>query len=291
MSKLRSFQMGLGIIDIAINEQQREHDSCFLISGIEGVGKSTFLLWVIEYYCQRKHQTPTLEGMASTLSGFIHKLKMPQESMICLDEGSELASDRQLEGLSKAIRTAFTVMRAKKFLSFICFTNPMKVNTYFKEDRVKGLFFIPSRGTAYWYKQSTIVNVIMPQIKKMDNKSLVHFSQFKPDLKFSFPKYNGVLWEEYQKLKMDNIDSVLEELQEEYGTGEVLYSLVKASKFLRVTPITLRRFLAEGSIPYKRNATNTKFLIKETDLVEYLKKHQDPVLVPVPKKETVSGAL
>jgi hypothetical protein len=45
-------------------------------------------------------------------------------------------------------------MRERGFISFICYPNPLKVSIYFREDRVRGVFFIVRPGCAYYYANS-----------------------------------------------------------------------------------------------------------------------------------------
>ena len=139
-TKISEFDRACLLLHIAIAKQQDFHDTTMLMCGIEGSGKSTLCLDFYQEFCRVKDISETMLNVSFSLKGFIHTLyNSNKKDFLFLDEGGELQSDRQLEGISKALRSAYTVMRKKSLITLICFTNPLRVNTYFKEDRVKGM--------------------------------------------------------------------------------------------------------------------------------------------------------
>lgn len=268
------------ILNRAVKEQDNENDSVFLIGGQEGIGKSTFLLHCIDTVDELKGRQTNIENVCRTLKELIVTLRhVLDEEQAALDEGSELASDNQYMGVVKAVKKSFTVMRAKKLIIYICFTNPLKIHTYFREDRIKGAFFITKRGQVYFYSR-TQLQIIMEKIKKYKSsiRSISTITKILPPLFIdTFPDYKGRLLEKYKKRKKENISDILDELYNEFGVDEKVYSLTQASKFLKVDDNLLRGYLKEDSadtnplhvLPFEWNLTKTKRRIREKDLIDF----------------------
>lgn len=269
------------ILSLAVKNQRYEHDSVYLIGGEEGKGKSTFELHCIRIVDELKNQETPIGNIARNLKEFVVRMRLLNDrEQVALDEGAELASDRQYEGIVRAVKKMFVVMRQKSFIVYICFTNPLKINTYFREDRVKGVFLITKRGKVNFYTRGTFIQ-IMEAIKTRRSgiKSITNLTRLgiPPDLIDTFPRYNGRLWEDYQARKKENIKDIFEELFDEFGLDERRYSLEKSAKFLAVSPEILKQYLKEDErdknpihiLPFEWNLTKTKRRIKEADLLDF----------------------
>lgn len=268
------------ILARAVKEQHRDNDSVFLIAGQEGIGKSTFLLHCISIVDELKKRETPIESVCRTLKELIVQLRYCQdEEQKALDEGSELASDNQYMGVVKAVKKSFTVMRAKRLIVYICFTNPLKIHTYFREDRVKGAFFITKRGVVFFYTRSQLQN-LMEKIKKYKSgiRSIAILTKLEHPLFIdTFPDYQGKLLKDYKRRKKENINEILDELYNDFGVEEKLYSLAQAAKFLKVDDAILRGYLREDEndkdpnhvLPFEWNLTKTKRRIREKDLIDF----------------------
>ena len=238
------------ILELAYKNQKYEHDSVFLIGGEEGKGKSTFLLHCVSIIDElKKTQTP-VQNITRNLKELVVRMRLLQDcEQVALDEGAELASDRQFDAIVRAVKKMFVVMRQKSFIVYICFTNPLKINTYFREDRVKGVFLITQRGTVNFYSRFTFME-IMEAIKTQRKgiRSITNLTRLgtQPDLIDTFPKYEGELWKEYQKRKGENIKDIFEELFDEFGLDQKTYSLEKSAKFLHLSPEIMKQYLKDN---------------------------------------------
>ena len=167
------------ILDTLIKiQREEEQDATILIAGKEGIGKSTLLLWFIEYWLDKnniKITKATAEKLVANhislnIEQFIQNLnRLPSKSIVSLDEGKKLSSIRTAESIVKDIAEAFTVMRKKGLITIICFTNPTRMTYYFKEDRVIGLFLVVKRGIIKYYDKERL-NKIINETNKDNNK-------------------------------------------------------------------------------------------------------------------------
>lgn len=267
------------VLDKAIHSRMKEKDAIFLYCGEEGSGKSNLMLTNIDYIDEKTNSNTRIEHITRTLKELAVVLRMcKDEEQIALDEGSELASDNQYESIVKGIKKAFTVMRQKRLIVHICFTNPNRIHTYFREDRVKGIFFIKKQGLIYFYTRKRFQS-IMNNIKKYESgiKSIATFTNHAPSLIDTFPKYKGKLLEAYLKRKKENIQQILDELYDDFGVDEKLFSLNQACKYVGLSDETLRRYLKYDDenddpnrvIPIQWNLAHTKMKIKEKDLIDF----------------------
>ena len=94
--------------------------------------ENNLMLTNVDYIDELLAKDTPIEHITRTLKELAIILRMcKDEDQVALDEGSELASDNQYKAIVKSIKKAFTVMREKKLIVHICFTNPNRIHTYF----------------------------------------------------------------------------------------------------------------------------------------------------------------
>ena len=237
------------LMKISIDKMQEEKDCVFLVLGHEGQGKSTLSLDLIDIYERIKNTRVSIDMVCFDLPELAKGLsKAKKGDIILLDEGSELSSMNTNKKDVVNITRAYTVMRKKCMLSIICFTNPSKLITYFRNDRVKGVFFIKRRGIVYFYERKRF-NWIMEELMTKKHKSIERFSKYNPTFRAEFPKYTGHLLEEYNVKKDKGIDSVLDDLSSNLdglASGERNISSIKVNKILNINNEALSRLIDKG---------------------------------------------
>lgn len=227
-------------------EQSEEHDCCFLVAGKLGVGKSMFTLHCVEEIDRIKNTETPINNICNDLPPFFTALKRNHDEKtkgtIVLDEGRDLAGINAIKGINKAMIKAFEVMRKDGFITFICFSNPMRMQSYFQEDRIKGLFFIKKRGTVAFFNYNQLLG-IREKFDKAKTKSLSLFNQFKPRFLDSFSDYKGKLREAYNKQKDQGIGDVLGSIAEEFGieeqTDKNYLTISETARYLKVAANTV----------------------------------------------------
>lgn len=200
------------IIKLRIKDQEKNQDSIYLVCGKEGRGKSMFCLHNIEIFDELTNKETPIDHITRNLEELSLLLgRAPARSAIVLDEGSELSSDRYAEKTVKNIREKITIMRKKGHIVYICFTNPLKINTYFREDRFRGLFMCKKLGTIYYYSQERVLEILQRFNKDMGGvRSGELFLKYAPNYIIYPEDYNGKLRKEYEKRKDTNIEIKLD---------------------------------------------------------------------------------
>lgn len=261
------------ILSKAIKKQQSKEslDSIFLVCGEEGSGKSTFILNCYQYLEEYYGKEANINQLARTLREFIITLKgTPDKYYLGLDEGTELSSDRQWDKIVKALKKAFTVMREKALIVFLAYTNPFKINTYFREDRSKGIFFVHKRKYVYFFTRKRFQQ-IQDEMKKKNSgiKSIGDFIDKyhkKATLVDTFPDYTGHLLKDYKARKTTNIADIFDELFEDFAVKEKGKSLNQVAKDLGVGKKLIAHVVELGIATPKTNATRTKYIFTKEDI-------------------------
>jgi len=235
------------IIREALEDRKREQDRVYIVCGDVGKGKSLFCLWNSSIHDDlTKTETP-ISNITRNLSEFEERLsRTPKGSFLTIDEGSELSSERHGEKQVKIIKEKFTVMRKKSHLIYICFTNPLRINSYFREDRFRGIFVCKKIGVVYYYSASRYFDIIADLTKDMGNsKATRMFLKFAPNyILFNVPEYKGRLRKAYEDRKDSNID---DKLMMSVKPSDAK-SLSKTAAYLGISRITLNKYIKEGVV-------------------------------------------
>jgi hypothetical protein len=203
------------ILELRVKEQKKKMDTIYLVCAPEGMGKSILTLWGLDILGEIRGEVVPVENVTPNVQSLMNRIaELKGNACLTMDEGSELGGDRSMEKKAKQIKEYFTIMRKAAFIIFICFTNPLKAGTYFREDRVRGVWFIKRKGEAWYYANSIenphFTNILDKWGKDFDVKSIKYFTRYAPDFIMRFPDYNGYLREPYEKRKDQNITNVFD---------------------------------------------------------------------------------
>ncbi len=273
---------GLSIIERMVELRLKSRninrqDCIYLIGGLEGKGKSNLILWFADLYSEKTNNLVNIEQITRNVDELMNMLsKYKREAFLAMDEGAELSGDRYGERKSKDIKERFTVMRERCFFICMAFTNPLKMNTYFREDRVRGVFFLKRAGCAYYYANSEgnphFANILNTWFKTNKTKSAMLLPSFAPDFIVYFPEYKGRLRAEYNKRKDQNIDRILTpNVDEEFQKLPIPDDVIKKSdvyKLLDMTQAQKGKLVQRGTLKLVR--VNGVDYITRQSLRDYL---------------------
>lgn len=193
------------ILDIAKAQQERDHDSVFIICGPEGSSKSNLGLWGTEYL------GGNIENVALDKKDFVRVLATAKDKGIFnFDEAGDGLFSRDFSSkLSKDLVKTFMVVRAKRLIGFLILPSFFMLDIYFRKHRVKGLFYVYRRGRVAFYDKRGIDKILAfgEKFQKLIGK---------PSFFDTFPVYKGALLEEYKKKKVDKIEETLTDLQQKH---------------------------------------------------------------------------
>jgi hypothetical protein len=236
------------LLGLRIKAQKRHQDSLYAVCGLEGTGKSNFTLLCAELYGETKGEEVPIENITRSIQELMNRIAfLKGNAFLTMDEGSELSGDRSMEKKAKEIKEYFTIMRKASFIILICFTNPLKLGTYFREDRIRGVFFMKRPGEVWYYANSPenphFTNILERWGKDYDTRSIKKFTSFAPNFIFKFPEYEGVLREPYEERKNEHIQNTFDEHAQVFNKAasferpnpEIHFSLKQAREYLGVS--------------------------------------------------------
>jgi len=216
------YKHDVGIIRILLNIKrglEKNFDYVLVIAGDTGTGKSMWNLHLVEAWTKLlggkvdKKTAPTIMKQVN-----VEKLKwlgefkeLKRYDINTFDEGAAgLGSKQYMEMFSKTLEMLFQVVRHKMFFSVIVVPNFFRLNKFFREDRLRGLVYVNKRGHYNFYTRKQVIKLCLINekriIKKMNIVPSLHCG--------SFPDYDGVLREPYEKLKDIGVDNILDEVIE-----------------------------------------------------------------------------
>lgn len=196
------------ILEIAKEKRLKKFDSVFVVCGMEGSGKSTLMLHGMDYLGAEPWQ------IALDRVNFVKAIwKTKKQEQACLDEaGDALFSRDALSDFNKDLVKTYMVIRGKGLITFLVIPDFFLLDRYFREHRVRGLFYTYRRGKFLFYTRKEIKKIISSGDRFIPMKPL-----YKSD---SFPDYTGRLLQPYLEMKDKKIDCTLNELNEKYSSGK-----------------------------------------------------------------------
>lgn len=263
------------IMKARIKEQMNEQDAVYLVSGLEGTGKSMVTLWAAEIYSEQKGEQIPIQNITRHLNELftrIYNLKK-HPSFISLDEGAELDGNKAATKEVKDVKDKFTAMRKLAHIVFICFVNPLRITTYFREDRIRGLFFVKRKGEVWFYANSSdnphLITIIDTWRKDHDAKTLKFLTKYAPDFILrGLPDYHGYLRKPYEDRKDDNIMNVMGKgISEEVEVESEYADYSEGAVILGIGNGAFKRMLDRGV--FNITKIRNKRYVKKTDLIDW----------------------
>ena len=205
------------LLEKVLKAHQDQHDTVWIISGDEGFGKSNLLLDIVEEWGLMTDRKYTIENIGLTPQGWVRAISIaePHIGIAPFDEaGDGLLSRDAMSDFNKDVIKMYTVIRGKGLFTILVLPSFWYLDKFFRMHRVKGLFHVYNRGrVAFWNKQ---------QIKQIILRGEDHQDIWaaKPSIRDSFPRYDGYLKADYEKLKAEKIASSIKAMEDKYATGE-----------------------------------------------------------------------
>lgn len=274
------------LVEVAEKQESAEElDGTFLVCGEEGSGKSNTILTIAGLWSELMEKEIHITSITRNLKELFIELKKTQKGLVALDEGYELKSTNNYDKMVKKIERAFMLSRYKANLSLIAYTNPFKMNSYFRDDRAKGIFFCYKRKTIAFFTREDF-KTIREYVKRRlgDIKSInsifetPELRKFATFIEWNIPKYEGLLAKEYKERKIQNVEEEMMRMEDELEEQEKTYTLSKAGKLLGMSRQVLSRYIKseenpEGIIEVEWNLAHTHAIIKESELLKFKERY------------------
>jgi hypothetical protein len=198
------------ILDIAREKQKDDWDSVFLVTGREGVGKSTFVLTCLDYLGVKSCKgVVAMDGET-----FLNNLASADyNGVVVSDEaGESLFSRDAMSKVTKTLVKIFIQIRAKRLITFLVLPNIAYIDKYFRTHRVSAMFHVYRRGQYIAFSRKTMEKTVFKN----------GYIPVKQRLKQGgyYPKYSGQLKKEYDILKDKVIKGLGKDKTFEFSTRQ-----------------------------------------------------------------------
>lgn len=199
-------------LEIRKKKHAQDNDTVGAIVGFEGISKTTLGLHIYEHWnkinfgevkpSDIKYIGLTKEQFAQAIAG------AKKNGMPVFDEAGSLNNRRTLSRFNTAMMEAYQVIRADRLFTLLILPDFFSLDSYFRRHRVKFLICVYARGRcAFWGRDDLVKINAYNETRLIKSPWIV-----KPRFYDTFPKYDGVLKEQYEELKRKKVKETREEL-------------------------------------------------------------------------------
>lgn len=270
--KGRPFGKYFGVMVNSMNKaiREKDDDTILIITGTTGSGKSNLGLWTYEDV----FSNPEIEQVALTQQDFAKALKrattLPRGNRYLQYDEGKLNRRQWQQQWSQDLLEIYHDCRGLNIFHIWCTAYPNLLDREFIKERVKGLAFIftkdKHRPRQFYYFTKRDLLRFLEKNQKITTDLLKKYGKSFAHLHSWFTKYEGPLARAYLDKKEDRMTEQVEKFFEKYGQGES-FSLLQASKLLRVNDDTLRKYatmaLKEGLLPESVKAPSGHWRLNE----------------------------
>ena len=197
------------ILDHALARRKQNKDTVLLVVGAEGVGKSYFILHMMDYL---NAKISDLHLNAQDFLVGISTLK--KDSVIVCDEGGDaLDSRRTMSTINVDITKAYKVLRGLRSISIFATPELFSLDKYITYHRAHGLFYIYKTGKYVFYSGNTLKKTILTDYNQKRKRVPIL------NIRNSgyIPMYKGKLLADYEPLKNKKMKELQGVLSVKYG--------------------------------------------------------------------------
>lgn len=186
------------------NRLQRDLDIVLVVTGDEGVGKSTLALRLALLFSDDGETISTHDILSNTGDYIARARELDPGSPIVLDEAFDGANSRRAMKQSNVDFMRFLgEARALRLVHILCFPRLHNLDPYIRAHRMTYRLHVPTRGEAEVYEV---------QSDKFSNRE--PYQQLVT--KFTFPHLEDhPVWPHYQSQKLDNIHDSISDMTTE----------------------------------------------------------------------------
>ena len=192
---------------------EKMFDMVMVIAGDTGTGKSHFGMQLMESWQKvigKDFDPKLIECINVDKEKWLKQFKqLGRLDGNLFDEGAAgLGSKQTLEKFGKTLEMLFQVIRYKGYFTIIIVPNFFRLNKFFREDRLRGMFYIHKRGHYKYYSRTRVVTLCQKNSRLyVKNMGLVP-----PLFTGKFPEYKGPLLKAYEDMKDEGVNKILDEV-------------------------------------------------------------------------------
>jgi len=192
---------------------KNDFDEVLCISGDEGVGKSNLGLWLVEFWLQLNGEEVTREKARECIGmdalGFAKVLKGAKKyGVVMADEAADISSRTALNKQNVAIMKAYQIIRGENIFTIMIIPSIFDLDPFFRKRRVRHLIHVSGRGKFGFWNTKRLRAMVAVNDRMVIKDPMV----IGPLFRESFPKYTGVMLEEYKAMKIEKMAGIREKL-------------------------------------------------------------------------------
>lgn len=232
------------LLETSFKAHKNNHDTVLIITGNEGFGKSNLLLDMVTEWERITGTVCSIDNIGLTQEQWIKAVSIaePKVGIAPFDEaGDGLLSRDAMNDFNKDVIKMYTVIRGKCLMTILVLPSFWYLDKFFRMHRVKGMFFVYSRGRVAFWNKKQLKRMI---IKGEDNQDVW---AVKPSFRDGFPEYKGHLLEEYKIRKASKIAATIKAMSEKYATGEATLTDMQRFVVERLRAGETEKMIAEAS--------------------------------------------
>ena len=221
---------------------EKDQDFVLVVDGREGVGKSSLALHIATYFDPKFN----VDKICFNISDFKKQLfKSKRGGCILIDEGALLAMSRNaMTSDNREFMKIMTICRKFNQLIIICIPNINIIDSYIRNHRVAALVRVTKLARYAIYSKKKLNSV-----RKHPHSSKLIYPR--PNIRESFPKFNGELWPKYLKKKDLQI----------YDQNRDWISLNKYAKKINQDPRTVKKRIEDGALEARHDEDTGRYYL------------------------------
>lgn len=188
----------------------------FVANGIvvHNSGKSTLLLHLLDYWCNKKYgacKPEHIKFINLDIGKWADSLSECKKGDInILDEGGDLSSRRTMSNLNLAVSRAYQIIRGDNINSILALPDLFWLDGFFTKRRARGFIKVFARGRFAFWSRDKLRKVIDLNSRRIIKNEFV----VRPTFYDTFPKYDGILLKPYKEKKAEHMKDTRKELAE-----------------------------------------------------------------------------
>lgn len=188
-------------LDIIFEKHKKDWDTVIAICGPVGAGKSNLGLHMLEYWNTKLYgecKESDIKHMCLNTEMFLKDLSTcKKREMIVYDEAGELSSRNAMSVLNKDLMITYQIIRADNIFTILVLPDIWYIDSYFRNTRIKGLFYVPHRGrVAFWGGTN-----LKKMLERNQYKMIKNYFVTQPNFTDKYPIYKGIMAEGYKVMK------------------------------------------------------------------------------------------
>jgi hypothetical protein len=218
---------------------KNDWDTIWVISGDEGMSKSTLLKHILEFYWTLLYGScdeANAEKIALDISQFANTLKEAKQfDVIPFDEAAEISNKRSMSKLNVTLAQTYMIIRGENLFTILVIPSIFDLEGYFAKRRVRALLHVYKRGIVAFYNRERVRKIIAINADKSYKKVDVVTPLFRD----TFPRYKGILEEIYQRKKKEKMQGAREKLNSFLNNPEETAETTNEALMIRLKKLGL----------------------------------------------------